>query len=542
MSHPTSLPSAQPGSMRRPVTGRGLAAAAGVAAGSVVLGVADLLAQAVAPSASPVVAVGEAFIDRTPGALKDVAIRTFGSHDKQALLLGMAAVLLALTAATGLLARRRAALGQAAAVLLGAVAAGAALSRPGATPAWALPAATGTLAGCAALRLLLPGRRGEGRRHPAAAAPAGEDGRDESAPTRRRSVLAVAGVSALAVLTGGAGRVLAATRRLTRGPADLTLPPPASPAAAVPAGATLDGDAALTAGGLTPFATPVADFYRVDTALVVPRIDAAGWRLRVHGDVERELDLDIDDVLALPLVERWITLTCVSNEVGGTLAGNQRWLGARLADLLATARPRPGADMVLSTSADGWTASTPLAALTDGRDALLAVGMDGAALPFEHGFPVRMVVPGLYGFVSATKWLVDLEVTRFDRAQAYWTRRGWSPQAPIKTFSRIDVPRAFATVAPGEVRVGGVAWAQHRGLRGVEVRVDGGTWQPARVTSGGGLDTWAQWSWTWPDATPGTHTLQVRATDATGGTQPEQRRPPKPDGATGWHSVSVRVR
>jgi sulfite oxidase len=292
--------------------------------------------------------------------------------------------------------------------------------------------------------------------------------------------------------------------------------------------------------GVTPFVTPAPDFYRIDTALSVPRLDATRWRLRLHGLVDRELELSLPDLLGMPLVQRTITLTCVSNEVGGTLAGNAQWLGVPVRTLLERAGVRPSADMVLSSSSDGFTASTPLAALTDGRNALLAVGMNGAPLPYEHGFPARMVVPGLYGYVSATKWLVDLEVTRFDRRQAYWTERGWAPQAPIRTFSRIDVPRPFARVAAGPVAVGGVAWAQQRGIRSVQVRVDGGDWEDARLGGVPGSDTWRQWAWTW-EAVPGLHRLEVRATDALGATQPETRRPPKPDGATGWHSVTVTV-
>jgi DMSO/TMAO reductase YedYZ molybdopterin-dependent catalytic subunit len=291
---------------------------------------------------------------------------------------------------------------------------------------------------------------------------------------------------------------------------------------------------------VTPFLTAPRDFYRIDTALSVPRLDASRWRLRLHGMVERELELSFRDLLALPLLQRTITLTCVSNEVGGTLAGNAQWLGVPVRTLLERAGVRAGADMVLSRSSDGFTASTPLAALTDGRDALLAVGMNGAPLPYEHGFPVRMVVPGLYGYVSATKWLVDLEVTRFDRQQAYWTERGWAPQAPIRTFSRIDVPRPFAHVPAGRVAVGGVAWAQRRGIRSVQVRVDGGEWQDARLAGVPSVDTWRQWAWTW-DADPGLHRLEVRSSDALGDAQPEIRRPPKPDGATGWHSVTVTV-
>jgi DMSO/TMAO reductase YedYZ molybdopterin-dependent catalytic subunit len=344
----------------------------------------------------------------------------------------------------------------------------------------------------------------------------------------------LAGTAGATAVAGAGGRVAAARAGAGLGPADVTLPAAAQRAAAIPGGAALD------VPGVTPFVTPNADFYRIDTALVVPRVDAAAWRLRLHGLVDREVELSYRDLLALPLVERTVTLTCVSNEVGGVLAGNATWLGLPVATLLERAGVQPGADMVLSTSSDGFTASTPLETLLDGRDALLAVGMNGAPLPPEHGFPVRMVVPGLYGYVSATKWLVDLEVTRFDRVEAYWTRRGWAAQAPIKTFSRIDVPRPLTRVRAGRTAVAGVAWAQHRGVRAVQVRVDGGPWQAARLADEASVDTWRQWVWTW-DATPGTHTLEVRSTDGTGALQPEERRPPKPDGATGWHSVVVSV-
>jgi DMSO/TMAO reductase YedYZ molybdopterin-dependent catalytic subunit len=261
--------------------------------------------------------------------------------------------------------------------------------------------------------------------------------------------------------------------------------------------------------------------------------------------VDREVELSYRDLLDAGLVERWITLTCVSNEVGGQLAGNATWLGYPVAELLRRAGVRSGADMVLSTSTDGYTCSTPLAALTDGRDALIAVGMNGRPLPAVHGFPARMIVPGLYGYVSATKWVTELEVTRFDDVEAYWTKRGWAEQAPIKTFSRIEVPASFARVRAGTVAVAGTAWAQHRGIEAVDVRVDGAAWQRAKLSTevlgpGGKPDTWRQWLWAW-DAARGNHTLQVRATDSTGERQPSQRRPPKPDGATGWHSVTVQV-
>jgi DMSO/TMAO reductase YedYZ molybdopterin-dependent catalytic subunit len=285
---------------------------------------------------------------------------------------------------------------------------------------------------------------------------------------------------------------------------------------------------------------PNADFYRIDTAAVVPRVSTEGWRLRIHGMVEREVTLDWAGLIAGQLVERDVTLVCVSNEVGDQLIGNARWLGLPIGPLLKQAGPAADADMVLSTSADGWTASTPLDVLTDGRDALLAIGMNGDPLPIEHGFPVRMVVPGLYGYVSATKWVVDLEVTRFDRAQGYWTPRGWSARGPVKTQSRIDVPRPGARVQAGRVAVAGVAWAQHRGVKGVEVRVDDGAWQAAELGTEDTIDTWRQWVFRW-DAPAGHHKIFVRAIDGTGAVQTGDEAPPAPDGATGWHEIEVDV-
>lgn len=312
------------------------------------------------------------------------------------------------------------------------------------------------------------------------------------------------------------------------------LPRPHRPAAPVPAGAD------LRIPGLTPFVTPNDDFYRIDTALALPQVDPDEWTLRVHGMVDRPVELSFGELLRRPLIEHDITLTCVSNEVGGQYAGNARWLGASLADLLRAAGIRAGADQILSRSADGWTCSTPVETVLDGRDALLAVAMNGDPLPVAHGFPARMVVPGLYGYVSATKWVVDLEITRFTDSEAYWTARGWADRAPVKTMARIDLPASTGKVGPGRVPIAGVAWAQHRGISAVEVRIGRSPWREARLAPVPGTDTWRQWVLEW-DAVPGTHRLEARATDGTGATQPADYRPPIPDGATGWHSVEVTV-
>jgi DMSO/TMAO reductase YedYZ molybdopterin-dependent catalytic subunit len=292
--------------------------------------------------------------------------------------------------------------------------------------------------------------------------------------------------------------------------------------------------------GLSPFVTKNQDFYRVDTAIVVPQVDPKQWTLRIHGLVDRPIELTYDDLMKMPLTEADVTLTCVSNEVGGPYAGHARWLGVRMPEVLRQAGLRSDADMLLSTSADGFTCGTPVDVVMDGRNALFAIAMNGEALPVEHGFPVRQVVPGLYGYVSATKWVVDIKATRFDADEAYWTPRGWAAKGPIKTQSRIDLPKPGDSVSAGRTVIAGVAWAQHTGVDAVEVRVDRGEWRQARLAAVPGPDTWRQWAYDW-DATPGEHTIQVRATDAAGRTQVEQLAPPAPDGATGWHTITVNV-
>ncbi|WP_432794218.1 molybdopterin-dependent oxidoreductase [Rhodococcus ruber] len=506
---------------------RAARALAGLVSFGVVLGVGELLAVLIGPASSPFYAVGATTVDRAPAWAREFAIDTFGTSDKPALFIGMSVILAVLAVVAGLLEQPRRPRGGVVLAVLAAVGGYAALSRPGATAVAALPTVVGAVAGAVLLQYAVRLLAASGVR---------DDGTVTPAAWPRRRFLTVLGTAAaVAVAAGAAGRHL--TDRLARAVEDrarFLIPRPARAAAPVPAGTE------VTVPGATPFLTSPAEFYRIDTALRVPRLRTADWQLRIHGMVEREVTLTWDDLAAFEPVERILTLTCVSNEVGGDLAGNARWIGYRMRDLLAWAGVRADADMLLSTSADGFTCGTPVAAVLDGRDALLAVAMNGEPLPFEHGYPARQVVPGLYGYVSATKWVVDWELTRFDRAEAYWTQRGWAEQAPVRTASRIDVPAAFGRLESGPVVVAGTAWAQQRGIDRVEVRVDGGPWNDAELAEEYSLDTWRQWTWRW-DATPGTHTLEVRATDGEGRVQDEQRRPPIPDGATGWHSRTVTV-
>ncbi|MFC5903950.1 molybdopterin-dependent oxidoreductase [Streptomyces zhihengii] len=519
---------------RAPLARRALAGLSGLLAGAAALAVAELAAVAVRPEAGPVVAVGSGAIDRTPAPVKDWAIRTFGEADKLVLQLGILLVLALLAVGLGLAALRHRRAAAAGVLLFGVVGAAAALSRPDSS-SWtdALPSAAGALAGAAVLHVLA-GRL--------TAAPPGADGADGGAWDRRGFLIAAFAAAVALDGAGTAARVAAGARGGDAAASRdaVTLPRPASKAAPVPPGA------ALRVPGLQPFVTPNKDFYRVDTALVVPKVDATAWRLRIHGrGVRTPLTLTFQDLLRRALVERDITLTCVSNEVGGPYVGNARWIGVPLAGLLREAGVRPPsrggpADQLVSRSVDGMTIGTPVDDVMDGRDALLAVGMNGEPLPFDHGFPVRMVVPGLYGYVSACKWIEDIELTTFDAYDAYWVKRDWAREAPVKTQSRIDTPKPFARPGAGTVMVAGVAWAQHRGIEAVEVRVDDGPWRRADLAAEHTADTWRQWSWPWK-ATPGSHTLTVRATDGTGATQTDRRTRTIPDGASGWHSVVVTV-
>jgi DMSO/TMAO reductase YedYZ molybdopterin-dependent catalytic subunit len=511
-----------------------LAALAGVAAAAVVLSVAELVGAFFTARATPVIALGSTFIDFTPSWMKDFAIATFGTNDKLALFVGMGVTILLLACVLGVVAYRKWALGVAGVLLMGAVIVASVVTRAGVKPLDAVPTLIGTAAGLIALRFLVTRLW---RMQPWPEMDSDRAAKDPERPaTSRRAFFAATGVTAAAsAVAATGGRLLSSARsNIAQAREALQLPAPAKPAPAVPAGVQ------SKAPGVTPWLTPNNDFYRIDTALSVPEINAQDWELRIHGLVEQEVRLSFQDLLDADLIESHVSLTCVSNPVGGNLAGNAKWLGMPIRDVLKMARPKEGADMVLSTSIDGFSASTPLEVLQDGRDAMLAIGMNGEALPLEHGYPVRMVVPGLYGFVSATKWVVDLEVTRFADSKAYWTQRGWSERGPIKTMARVEVPKSFAKVPAGRVAIGGTAWAQTRGITKVEVQIDNGPWTEATLSDEASLITWRQWSFDW-EATPGPHYIKARATDGTGEVQTDKRADPVPDGASGHQSLMVTV-
>ncbi len=518
-----SGPERQPGRRLAAVLARALIGAlCGLLAAAVALGVAELVAAITGPQGSPVVAVGGSAIDLTPIPVKDFAIAHFGSNDKIVLVAGILVLLAAFAAVIGILARRWLAAGLAGLMVFGALGVSATLTRPEAGAADVAPTLAGVLAAMITLVILV---RTSSR-------PVGRA--ESAAPGRRAFLVSGAGAAVVAAASYGAGDLLLRRFSVAGSRDQVRLPAPARAARPAPAGAE------LKIPGLSSFYTPNSRFYRVDTDLVLPQVSPSDWTLSIGGLVEQEIEFSFADLLRQSLIEADITLACVSNEVGGPYAGNARWLGASLPALLRRAGIKRGADQVLSTSTDGMTISTPVAAIMDGRNTLLAVGMNGQPLPIAHGFPARMVVPGLYGYVSATKWVTHLEVTTYAARKAYWTQRGYAQQAPIKTESRIDVPKPLARVKRGRVPVAGVAWAPHRGITAVEVNVDNGPWHQARLAAADGIDTWRQWVWVW-DADPGLHTLQVRATDGTGTTQPSRRAQPFPNGASGWDSTVVTV-
>lgn len=511
-----------------------LAAVAGLAVSS---GVASLLTGV----PTPVIAVGNRVIDWTPTPVKNWAIEVFGTADKPILIGSVLAVIVLFAAAAGVIGLRRPTIAVVMTAVLGVAALlVSATDRTATAPAFlvVLPSILALIVSMSALAWLLAtlARRSDDTRdrwlapHPGDDLPSGFD--------RRRFLVAATATSA-AIAAGGIvtkifGGAAAAGSRLE---VASRIPVPADAAGPIPRGAQLELD------GISSYLTPNDTFYRVDTALTVPDVPADTWTLRIHGMVDEALELSFEDLLDMRLIERRITLTCVSNQVGGQLAGNATWIGVPLKDLFELAGVQGGADAVLATSADGWTCATSVADMIE-REGMLAISMNGEPLPLEHGFPARVVVPGLYGMVSATKWVVDMEITRLDDVEAYWTSRGWAEQAPIKTQSRVDTPRGFERLTPardGTLTMGGVAWAQTTGIATVEVRIDDEPWQQAKLGTEDTLDTWRMWTWTWNTPTSGNHNITVRATDRSGYTQTSDQAETLPDGATGWHNIQFVV-
>ncbi len=522
---------------QRALVPRRFAALAGMIAAAVALATGEFFAAVITGAPSPVAAVGAAVIDFAPPGSKEIVVAIFGTNDKPAVLLLVTATVLLIGAGLGILGRARPGAAIVGILALVGVGALASLRLPESEITMVLlSAALQAGLGIQVLTVLL------------AAAPrttvstdgavADTAGVATAAGRSRRGFLVRAGVlGGLAVVAGGIGRALVDGRAVQVASVDATIPQAAEPV--LPPGP----ESSFAVAGLTPLVVPNGEFYRIDTALVTPAVDIATWNLRVHGMVRNEISLNFEQLLELPLVEQYVTIACVSNEVGGRLVGNAKWTGVRLTDVLAMADVLPEATQIVPRSVDGWTAGFPTEWVTAPerpRDALIAVKMNDEPLPAAHGFPARLIVPGLYGYVSATKWLSDIELTTLEAFDAYWVPRGWAKEAPILTQSRIDVPNGSAQVTAGPVAVAGVAWAPDRGIARVEVSVDDGPWEEAVIATPIGPQTWVQWKWTW-QATSGDHVLAVRATDGAGEVQTDRVTRPDPDGARGHHRVSVRV-
>jgi DMSO/TMAO reductase YedYZ molybdopterin-dependent catalytic subunit len=502
-----------------------LAAVGGIAAAHLVAGLTN-------PAASPVLAVGSMVIDATPTPVKEYAVAQFGTADKPILLTTVTLVTLIAAAVAGVLSRQRIWLGIGFIVLLTGLATAAAVMRPAAAPSDALP---GIVSAAVGLSILLGLRHALRRSEPDKTS--GEDGRElptTAYPTshdgRRQFLIGAGAVTVGAVGAAALGQRLSSADSVPQ----VALPAPADVAGVFPQGVERE------LPGITPLRTSNTAFYRVDTNLTIPRVNADRWRLEIDGMVDRPMTLTYRELMAMPMIVRDITLTCVSNEVGGGYVGGARWQGVRLADLLERVGVRTGADQLLSTAVDGFTIGTPMDVVRDGRDAMIAVGMNGQPLPAAHGFPARLVTPGLYGFVSATKWLARLTATTYAKDVSYWTERDWATDAPIKMSARVDTPRPLSTIKAGMTAIGGVAWAQQIGIAVVEVSIDGGPWQKTRLGPDVGLDYWRQWYLPWK-ATPGRHAVAVRATDRKGAHQVSQRAKPFPNGSSGIQEVIVFV-
>ena len=502
------------------------AAAAGVAAAGLGLGVSEVIAALLPGATSLVAAIGQVVIDRQPPGAKDFVVALFGTNDKLALEIVVVVAALAFGAGLGIVAARRFAIGALGFAAFGVLGFLAALSDPLANPGIvALESAVSVGLAVQTLSWLLS----LAVRQPMGGTVATSD------PARRSFLLRTGAVGLSALVVGVGGRSLLDRSRTAPIPA-ADLPPASELVPPIAAGA----DLAPTTPGLTPIVVPNDRFYRIDTALLVPNVDAATWKLRIHGLVERETTLTWNELLALPMFEQYVTIACVSNEVGGNLVGNAKWTGVRLRDVLEIAGVSSSATQLVGRSVDGFTAGMPTAWVMDpAREPMIAVQMNDEPLPPAHGYPARLIVPGLYGYVSATKWLSELELTTLEDFDGYWIPLGWSKEAPILTQSRIDTPGGFAPVSAGRIPIAGIAWAPDRGIAGVEVAIDG-EWREAQVSTPISDTTWVQWVVPW-DATPGTHRISVRATDGTGAVQEELPSPPAPDGARGWHTVEVRV-
>jgi DMSO/TMAO reductase YedYZ molybdopterin-dependent catalytic subunit len=506
---------------------RRAAAVAGVAAGAAAIGLNELIAGVISGAPSLVSAIGQAIIALQPPGAKQLVVDIFGDADKDVLLIAVALVALAAAAGLGLLGRRQRGWSSVGFVAFGALGLIASLGQPLADPFMAVI----TAVTCVAVAIWVRNWLFDVATRPPRPRTSTAEMPDWA---RRRFLGSSLGVAAAAVVGGAVGRTLLAQQQ-ARAAAVPPLPPPSESAPPLPAGASLD------VAGVTPIVVPSRDFYRIDTQLLTPRLDASNWELTVNGMVDRELTFSYADLVAMPQVEEYVTLACVSNEVGGNLVGNARWSGVPLRHVLDMAGVQSGASQLVGRAFDGWTAGFPTSWLDDPkRVALIALGMNGQPLPPEHGFPARLVIPGLYGYVANTKWLVNIDLTTLQSFDAYWIRLGWAKEGPILTQSRIDTPGGGRTVAAGSVPVAGVAWAPDRGVSRVEVQVDDGPWNEADLSKPISAATWVQFVYRWP-AAAGRHRLRVRATDGQGELQPEGPTPPAPDGARGYHTINVNV-
>ncbi|MCY4623204.1 MAG: molybdopterin-dependent oxidoreductase [bacterium] len=539
---------------------------AGLVATGFAVALSEMLASFFVSAPSLVLTIGQRFIDITPAALKDWAIAVFGTNDKAVLIGGIAVVTIIIGGLLGVVARKRMQVAVIGFVAFGVLGYALGITDPLATAgATLIPAIAAAGSGIAVLVLLLRLLQG-----PATDA---ADPIPAVSPDARRAFMTASGAAVvLAIGQVVVGRLASGrTQAAVAAREQVTLPTVAASPSTTAATASTTTVAATTAAaeeapvteattttqaaevvrtvadptpaqiaqvdGVSELITPNDTFYRIDTALSIPSVDLDNWEVSFTGLVDSPFSLTYDELVELPMVERYITICCVSNSVGGDLIGNAKWLGVPLKDLVERAGVQPEGTQLIGRSVDRFTVGFPTASVFDGREALLAIGMNGEPLPVRHGFPARLVVSGLYGYVSATKWLSEVEFARWDDFDAYWIPRGWAKEAPIKTQSRIDTPRP-GTVDAGTRAIAGVAWAQNRGVDGVEVQVDDGPWMEATLPEELAIDTWRQWHVEY-DFTPGAHTIAVRATDRTGTTQTSEIVPPRPDGATGYHTVQV---